>query len=199
MKQTNKKILNLQELKFLSFSNLKIGLFGGSFDPAHEGHLNISLEALKYYHFDYIIWIIANQNPHKAKATQDIFTRARDASEFTKNNSKILISTIENDLNCYYSYHVIKYFVQNFSSCKFTWLMGIDAFLGFGAWHKKNQIRQLCDIIVFDRPIFNRLVNIYSLNGACALDKTKTHPIILHRGKLNNISSSFIRYKNEFK
>jgi nicotinate (nicotinamide) nucleotide adenylyltransferase len=199
-----KKPFNLQALNFLSGTSLKIGLLGGSFDPAHEGHLEISLQALKYYHLDYVIWIVANQNPHKHKASKDIFARAQDAAKLI-NHPRIIISTLEHDLGCYYSYHVIKYFSTKFPRCNFTWLMGIDVFLTFHKWYHKKDIVNLCDIIVFDRPIYNRLVNIYSLgaiNYPSALDKTKTSPIILYRGKLKNISSSFIRCnikKYEFK
>jgi nicotinate-nucleotide adenylyltransferase len=188
--------LNLRGLNFLQRMQLNIALLGGSFDPAHQGHIDISLQALRHYHFDYIIWIVAKQNPLKVKATKDIFSRSKYAVQILQNHPKILVSTIEHDLNCHYSYDVINYLTSRFSSCKFTWLMGIDAFLGLDKWYKSKKFCQKCDIIVFDRPIFNRLVNIYSLSPTCTLDKTKTNRIMLHKGKLNDISSSFIRYSN---
>lgn len=191
-----KKVFSLEDLKNL-FKNqpMNIGILGGTFNPAHAGHLAISNEAIKFYKFDYVIWMVAKQNPFKEKNINDIFYRANESINITQKNPKIIVSTIENDFNCYHTYDSINNLLINFPSLNFTWLMGIDNMEHFDKWYKYQEILNLCNIIVFDRPCKNRLDDYsYLINKMKAsLDKNKTHSIIIHRGILHEESSSRIR------
>ncbi len=193
------KIFNLQKLNFLQNASLKIGVLGGSFDPSHIGHLAISSQAIKYYKFDYIIWLVANQNPHKTKYINHIYLRAKNALAIAI-HPKIIISTLERDLNCYYSYDSLSYLVKKFTKVKFTWLMGIDCVNNFRKWHRSEEIQNLCDIIIFDRPGQFRLLNIETLGlntskniNKAKLAKIESPHIIIHRGVLCDLSSTILR------
>ncbi|GAB4166984.1 MAG: nicotinate-nucleotide adenylyltransferase [Rickettsiaceae bacterium] len=187
-------IANLQALNFLHNITGNVGILGGTFDPAHFGHLLISLQALKFYKFDYIIWLVANQNPTKPKMKRSIFTRAQEALAIAT-HPKIIISTAEYDLRCNYSYDSLKELVKRFPSIKFTWIMGIDNAASFRKWHRSNDIKNLCNILVFDRPCKARMINMATLglNSKASLAKTETNNIIIHRGRLCGLSSTLIK------
>lgn len=189
-----RNIANLQALNFMRHANLRIGVLGGTFDPAHLGHLMISKEALKTYNFDYIIWLVANQNPLKKQSKHTIFSRAKNAL-LVSNHPKIIVSTAEYDLGCYYIYNSLYQLTKRFGNIKFTWLMGIDNAKNFRKWHRYSDIINLCDIIIFDRLVSNRLVNIsdFGLKAKGSLAKTQTNNIIINRKSLCNISSTQIR------
>lgn len=176
---------------------LKIGILGGTFNPAHFGHLSISIQALNYYNFDYVIWLVANQNPLKTKSP-DIFFRARKASEFVE-HPKIIVSTAEYDLNYTYSFDSLSRLIKIFPSVRFTWLAGIDNISNFHRWYRNKELLNLCDIIIFDRPCTSRMINFNTLylNKKAVLAKNKSSNIIIHRGRLCDLSSTAIR-SNKF-
>jgi len=187
-------IASLQTLNFMHHSNLRVGVLGGTFDPAHAGHLMISIEALKVYRFDYIIWLVANQNPLKTSNRKNIFARAESALELAL-HPRIIVSTAEHDLDSYYIYGSLKALIQRFPTVKFSWLMGIDNAVSFRKWYRYSEIPKLCDVVIFDRPVQTRLVNssAFGLRAKAIVAKTQTNNIIIHRNKLCNISSTQIR------
>ncbi len=187
-------IANLQALNFMHHLNLRIGVLGGTFDPAHAGHLMISIEALRAYRFDYVIWLVANQNPLKILNKKNIFARAESALEFAL-HPRIIVSTAEYDLGSCYIYDSLKALIQRFPTVEFSWLMGIDSAVSFRQWYRYREIPKLCDIIIFDRPVQTRLVNssAFGLKSKATVAKTQTNNIIIHRKKLYNISSTQIR------
>lgn len=194
--EDNKKIYNLQSLSFLQGRRLKVGILGGSFDPAHEGHVSISLAAIKKYNFDYIIWCVANQNPLKEKYRNDIETRCIKALEVI-NHPRIIVSSVEKNLGVYYAYDLIKELLKRFSTIDFAWLMGIDNTGYFHKWYRCNDIIKTCPIIVFDRPVAARLVNNsrFYFNSQLIVDKAGIMPIIIDRSVINHNSSTIIREK----
>lgn len=193
MKPTH-NIMNLQALSYMRNSNLRVGVLGGTFDPAHIGHLMISMEALKFYKFDYVIWLVANQNPLKNSNRKNIFTRAKQAAKVA-NHPRIIVSTAEYDLGCYYIYDSLKALIQRFPTVKFSWLMGIDNAASFRDWYRYQEIPKLCDIIIFDRLVPTRLINSrdFALKANGTLAKTQTNNIIIHRKSLCAVSSTQIR------
>ena len=66
---------------------MKIGILGGTFDPPHIGHLNISLEAIKRFHLNKVIWLITKKNPlKKNNSSNDILNRIKLCNDFIKKN-----------------------------------------------------------------------------------------------------------------
>lgn len=194
MKEVTKKIYSLQSLSFLKSSKFKVGLLGGSFDPAHIGHLDISLTAIKNYGLDYVIWVVAKQNPHKAKYSNSVLLRAAFAAKIAS-HPRIIVSSLEEELGIIHSYNTIKVLHKNFPNVEFTWLMGIDNIPTFHKWYKYDQIPHLCKIIIFDRPTSARLNNrgLFFTKFKAIVAKKQTSNIILNRGPLKHQSSSVIR------
>jgi nicotinate-nucleotide adenylyltransferase len=192
--QVTKKIYDLQSLNFLRNTKLKIGILGGSFNPAHSGHLLISKQAIDLYKLDYVIWLVANQNPFKPEYNHNIFERAKAALDYV-DNPKIIISTAEYDFQSYYLYDSLKRLLTFFPNNEFTWLMGIDNLSHFHNWYRSKDIVKLCKIIIFDRPTPGRFINNsnFTLKYKPILAKTQTHNIIIHKGMMDQLSSSQIR------
>ena len=189
-----KKLHNLQSLSFMRNLPIRVGIFGGTFEPAHEGHLMISLNTLKEYGFDYIIWLVANQNPFKPRTGRDIFMRAGTALKVAT-HPRIIVSTAEYDLGTYHSYDSLEKLTQRFPLVKFSWLMGIDNLVHLRRWHRHREIQKLCDIIVFDRMTSTRLVNnlFFDFKTTPPIDKTVINNIIISRRILCKTSSTEIR------
>jgi len=196
--QTTKKIYNLQSLNFIRNCKLKIGILGGSFNPAHDGHLRISLEALKLYNFDYIIWLVALQNPLKKQYHINIFNRAKLAAKIAV-HPKIIISTAEYDLDSCFAYESLSKLCSKFSKVKFTWIMGMDNIAHFHQWYKYDEIAKICDILIFDRPDYHyqpygRFQNKFKeLITRASIDNKQKCAIMMHHGRKLSISSSKIR------
>ncbi|MFK8040430.1 MAG: hypothetical protein AB8B67_03760 [Rickettsiaceae bacterium] len=156
-----KKIHNLQSLNFLNNTKLKIAIIGGSFNPAHHGHLAISNYALNNLGFDYALWLIAMQNPLKHRYDLDIFKRAQTAK--ITFNPKIIISTAEFDIikhtKTTHTYNCLKFLINRFSMVDFSWIIGKDNIYNFNKWYRYQDIVDLCKIIVLARPGYNMCVN----------------------------------------
>lgn len=193
-----KKIYNLQSLNFLRTTKFKIGVLGGSFDPAHYGHLIISKQAIDIYKCDYVIWLVANQNPLKPKYRHTIIERAEQAAMIVT-HPKIIVASAEDDFGSQYLYHSLKKLIMYFSSNNFVWLMGVDNLSNFHKWYRFKEIPELCKIILFDRPVKQRFVNnsLFSLRFKPTLAKTQTNNIITHRGLMHDISSSKIKFSSK--
>lgn len=188
-----RKVYNLQALNFLQNCSLNIGLFGGSFNPAHPGHLRTSSSALKFFEFDYIIWLVALQNPMKPAYSSDIFVRALNASNLN-DNPRILISTAEYDIGTSYLYKVLRVFREKFPNSKFSWLMGADNLVSFNSWEGSSEIIHEHRIIVFDRPGSTKFFSTDNRFTSLA-NSSKNRYIIYYYGPKDDISSTEIRKK----
>ena len=131
----------------------KIGLLGGSFNPAHEGHLHISLEALRILSLDEIWWLVSPQNPLKAKDEMATFEERLASAKLITNNykNKIKISDFEKQNNTNRTYDTIAALHNLELKNKFIWLMGADNLIIFDKWYNWQEIFSLIPIAVFDR------------------------------------------------
>ena len=131
--------------------NKKIGLFGGSFDPAHLGHVNFSFEAAKHFNLDQVIWLISPGNPLKPKAPAPIVSRVMGAKNIIS-SPKIIISSVEAEKGLRYSWETLDFFFHNYPKTKFVWLMGSDNLAQFHLWKNWRWIIESCPIGVLARP-----------------------------------------------
>lgn len=130
----------------------KIGLLGGSFNPAHAGHLHISEIALKHFGLDEIWWVVAKQNPLKSESEMAGFSvRFASATRVTKNNPHIKISDFEQSHDTQYSFDTIAIIKKQNPDDRFLWIMGADNLANFHKWHKWQEIAKMISIAVMDR------------------------------------------------
>jgi len=129
----------------------RIGLFGGSFNPAHEGHLHISSEALKKLNVDEIWWLISPQNPLKTVEGMASFeTRMETARNLCKHPA-LKVSDYEKHAKTYYTVDTIKNLLKQYPHNRFVWIMGADNLKYFIRWYQWKEIFKLLPIAIFDR------------------------------------------------
>ena len=131
-------------------TKIKIGILGGTFDPAHKGHLVISKQAKKKFNLKYIIWAITKKNPLKKKSDSSINKRIRFAKKIINNNKFIKIRFYEDKIHSNKTIDLINFIKKN-KSLDVNFIMGADNLINFHKWHKWKLISQICDILVFDR------------------------------------------------
>ena len=133
---------------------MKIGLLGGSFNPAHEGHIYISTKSLEILGLDEIWWLVAKQNPLKQTDGMASFaTRFSYSKELTKNYPKIIVSNFEQKQDSAYSFDIIKRIIEEYPQNKFVWLMGADNLVQFKKWHNWKGILNIIPFAVLNRKI----------------------------------------------
>ena len=134
----------------MSFKKNKIGILGGSFDPAHKGHLAISKEAAKRFKLKKIIWAITKKNPFKKKSNLNLSTRIKNCKKIIKKINFIEVKFLENKIKSNKTINLINYFTKNKNN-EIFFIMGADNLINFHKWHKWRIISEKCNIVVFDR------------------------------------------------
>jgi nicotinate-nucleotide adenylyltransferase len=129
---------------------IKIGILGGSFDPAHKGHLAISKEAKKRFDLKKIIWAITKKNPFKDESKTTLSKRIKDCKKIIGLNPYIKVKFYEDIIRSNKTVDLINYLKKN-DSIEIYFLMGADNLIDFHKWHKSKSILQKCNILVFDR------------------------------------------------
>jgi nicotinate-nucleotide adenylyltransferase len=136
--------------------NRIIGLLGGSFNPAHCGHLHISEYALNALGMDEIWWLVSPQNPLKPVGSlADYNERFEFAKIITKRNRHIFVSDIEQKIDTQYTYQTLSELKKRYRGTDFVWLMGADNLAGFHRWQHWQSILNLLPIVVFDRAPYS--------------------------------------------
>jgi len=129
----------------------KIGILGGTFDPAHKGHLEISKQAKKKYKLNYVIWAITKKNPFKKKSKTKLITRIKFAKKIIGFNKFIKIRFYENTIRSNKTIDLISHIKRKNDTLDLYFIMGADNLINFHRWHKWKLISQKCNILVFDR------------------------------------------------
>ena len=114
---------------------IKVGILGGSFDPAHKGHLAISKEAKKRFNLERIIWAITKKNPFKAESETLLSKRIKDCKKIIGANSFIKVRFYENIIKSNKTIDLINHIKRN-NNIEIYFLMGADNLINFHKWHK---------------------------------------------------------------
>jgi nicotinate-nucleotide adenylyltransferase len=131
---------------------LRIGLLGGSFNPAHEGHLYVSEIALKRLGLDYVWWLVSPQNPLKSTAGMAALPERVRRARIVARHPRIVVTDIERGLGTRYSFDTLRALKRRFPQVEFTWLMGSDNLASFRRWHRWADLAALLPIAVIQRP-----------------------------------------------
>ena len=131
--------------------NKKIGILGGTFDPAHMGHIKISKIAKKKFKLDQVIWAITKKNPFKVKTPENLRKRINLAKKLILKNKFIKITSFEDKIKSNRTIDLIKYLKKKNKFANLYFIMGADNLISFHKWQKYERIVKLCRVLVFDR------------------------------------------------
>ena len=171
----------------MSIGNDKIGVLGGSFDPAHKGHLAISIEAKKKFKLKKILWAITKKNPFKKESSINLQARIKKCKKIIGKKSYIKVKFYEDLIKSNKTVDLINYLAKNKSS-EIHFLMGADNLINFHKWHKWKIISKKSKIIVFDRHGYKKK----SLNSTTFRRLSQKNLKYIEFNKVN-ISSSQLR------
>jgi nicotinate-nucleotide adenylyltransferase len=130
---------------------------GGSFNPAHGGHLHLSLLALRHLALDEVWWLVSPQNPLKPVAGMAPFgVRLEQARRVAAGHERIVVSDLENRLGgSTYTADTLQTLCRRFPRLRFVWLMGADNLVQLRRWQQWTEIFRTVAIAVFDRPSYS--------------------------------------------
>ncbi len=132
-------------------SNKSIGLLGGSFDPAHKGHLEISKIALKKIKVNEILWVVTKKNPFKKKPFFSLQERLRQARKIVKNVKKIKVIHLDKAAKSSRSINIINYLINKRRPKIIYFMIGSDNLIKFHKWKSWKKIVKLTKLLVFSR------------------------------------------------
>ena len=133
-----------------------IGLLGGSFDPAHKGHLSISKIAIKKLKLKKIYWVITKKNPFKNRTFYSLDERIKYAKKIAKTQKKIKTIYLDNIIKSSRIIDVINYFIKKKRIKNIFFIIGSDNLIRFHKWKSWKKIVKLVKIIVFSRRGYDR-------------------------------------------
>ena len=184
---------------------MRVGLLGGSFNPPHEGHVHISLAALKGLQLDCIWWLVTPQNPIKDLKPLPFEKRMQLCRELV-DHSKILISGLEKDTGTNITYETVRHIRKRFPRTDFVWISGMDNAHSLHKWnHWKGLLGEICMVHLTRSPAKTLVkacpLRMYGAQRHVVLDKAGRFPLDSHTSywmmqkKMVNISSTEIREK----
>ena len=131
---------------------MKVGLFGGSFNPAHDGHAHVAETAKRRLGLDRVIWLVSPQNPLKSRhETADLDERIAGARAMAKGFGMV-VAAVESRLGSNYTIDTIRTLKARHPGVKFVWIMGADSLASFHRWKGWTQIMHELPVAVVSRP-----------------------------------------------
>lgn len=147
----------------LATAGLRVGLFGGSFNPAHGAHLAASLLAMRRLGLDRVWWLVTPGNPLKDnRALPPLEARVALARAVAR-HPRIDVTGFEADLGVRYTYETVAFLVRRLPQVRFVWIMGADNLARFDRWQRWRAIADLVPIAVVDR-----MGNSLAATASCA-------------------------------
>ena len=187
---------------------MKVGLYGGSFNPAHDGHAHVAETAKRRLGLDRVIWLVSPQNPLKPKGeTADLADRIAGAKALTRGPG-MLVTGAETQLGSTYTIDTIRSLKARYPGVRFVWIMGADSLATFHRWKGWTQIMHEVPVAVVSRPWISLKSRFspaalrfarYRLpsTGALSLPGRKPPAWVFLFGRFNFQSSSALRARRQ--
>ena len=172
----------------LILSRKTIGIFGGSFDPPHQGHVEISKISLKKIKLKKIYWVITKKNPFKKKPFFSLKQRISRSKKAVKKYKRIKVLYLDDKIKSSHTINVINYFRKIKKQKDLCLILGSDNLLNFHKWKNWKNIVKLTKLIVFSRKGYDK-----KSKESIVVKYLNKKNIIYINNKLINISSSNIK------
>ncbi len=134
-----------------AYPRQRIGLFGGSFDPAHPGHAHVAETALKRLGLDRVWWLVTPQNPLKPKSGA-LETRLASARAMARGR-KMRVTAFEAELGLRYTFETIAALQRRHPATRFVLIIGADSLTGFRHWKRWRAVMQQTPLAIVSRPL----------------------------------------------
>ena len=131
---------------------LRVGLYGGSFDPPHAGHRHVSLLALQRLRLDRLWWIVTPGNPLKDVSGLSPTAERLSAASTIARHPRIAVTGFEEAIEARFTLDTLVYLVERAPEVSFVWIMGADNLAGFHRWRGWRFIADAMPFAVIDRP-----------------------------------------------
>jgi nicotinate-nucleotide adenylyltransferase len=190
----------------IATKGMVIGLLGGSFDPAHEGHVHITHEALKRMGLDQVWWLVTPANPLKARQPAPMAERLARA-RFVMRDPRVKLTELETKLGTVRTADTVQRLKALYPGVTFVWLMGADNLVQFHKWGRWRTILNAVPVGVLARPgsgvaartsVAARIYREKRVGRGENLRWTSAPAWVFVNLPLNGASSSAIRAKGEW-
>ncbi|RZJ05085.1 MAG: nicotinate-nucleotide adenylyltransferase [Brevundimonas sp.] len=135
---------------------MAVGLFGGSFNPAHDGHAHVAETAMRRLGLDRVVWLVSPQNPLKDAAhtapLADRMASAKAAARLAAAGPSMIVSDFETRVGAQWTVDTLRALVARHPGVKFVWLMGSDNLASFHRWRGWTDIMRMMPMAVIARP-----------------------------------------------
>ena len=165
-----------------------IGIFGGSFDPPHRGHLEISIISLKKFKLKTVYWVITKKNPFKKKPFFSLRDRILKSRQLVKKSRKIKVLFVDDEIKSSRTINVINHFIKVRKQKNLCLILGSDNLLNFHKWTSWKKIVKLVKLVVFSRKGYDK-----KSKKSVVVKYLNKKNIIYIQNKPINISSSDIK------
>lgn len=185
---------------------MRVGLFGGSFNPPHAGHFLVAETALQKLELDQIWWLVTPGNPLKDANILAPLTDRLIASEALSNDPRIKVTALEAAHEVRYTADILQIITQANPEVNFVWIMGADNLAQFHQWQRWREIANLMPIAVIDRPgatdshissVTAKTLAAYKVDESEAKNLAIMKPpawVFIH-GTVSDLSSTALRQK----
>jgi nicotinate-nucleotide adenylyltransferase len=136
----------------VALPGMRIGVMGGSFNPPHKGHRQISLAALTRLGLDRLWWVVTPGNPLKGVADLAVLAERIRLAREVASHPRIDVTDFEAALPSAYTAETVAYLARRFPDVNFVWIMGGDNLAQFARWRDWRRIVETMPIAVLDRP-----------------------------------------------
>jgi len=134
----------------LAYPGMRIGLFGGTFDPAHAGHAHVAETALKRMQLDRVWWMVTPQNPLKPESSP--FAKRYKSAQKAAHGRKMVVTDIEKRLECGYTYETLRELKRLYPGVDFFLVMGADNLANFRKWKNWREVADAVPVVIVSRP-----------------------------------------------
>jgi nicotinate-nucleotide adenylyltransferase len=188
---------------------MKIGLFGGSFNPPHPGHRLVALTAMRRAGLDALWVMVTPGNPLKDSSQLPPFSERFARSEKFFRHPRIKVTDFEVALRARYSWQTVAYLARRAPGVRFIWIMGADNLAGFHRWQRWRDIARQFPVLVVDRPGSTHSAAFGGVGGwfarwrlpearAKQLYRCRPPALVLLHGPRSGLSSTQLRARTPF-